>query len=412
MSLYNYSAKDMYGNNIKNQEEAVNEAELMETLHDRGLVVISISESRGGKDKYKIKKKKISNLSIFKEKVKLSEMVAFSSQLSAMIGAGIHLLSALDGLSKEMRNQTLKDALEQTRRDIKEGSAFHSALAKHPKVFATIFVHLVRAGEVSGNLDVILNQYSGYLQRTSQLRGKVRAAVTYPIFILSFAMLMVIGMVWKLVPMFQKTYEEFGVDLPLPTRMLVSMSDGIRNHTFLFLLISIGIILLVRSFGRSGKGRIWIDNFKLNMPVFGLLLKYATMSRFARTLGILIGSGLPILECLEIVGRVSGNTVIEKALFNSRLAIQQGSGVAEALRASGAFPEIIIQMVDTGERTGKLDSLLLKSAEFYDQQAEETASILTSLLEPVLIIFLGAIVGFILISIFLPIFMLGKAFMN
>ncbi len=408
MALYTYLAKDQYGHNIQEQAEAFNENQLLDSLYQRQLIVVSIKEAKGPVG---LRTKKASGKRAgFDKKVKLFDMLLFTSQLSAMIDSGIPLLSSLRSLGKEMKNKELKQVVEQVRQDVEAGGSFHEALANYPKTFSEIFVNLVMAGEMSGNLSKVLEQYSIYLEKTVVLRRKIKSAVSYPIVIISIALLMVVGVIWKLVPIFKATYDDFGVKLPLPTQILININNVARDHFLLFLFIAAGISAGFIAIGKTVKGRLFFDTFKLNMPIFGSLLTYATMARFARTLSVLVGSGVPILQSLDICATISGNRLIEKAINKSQLAIQEGVGIADAFKRTKVFPEIVLQMVDTGEQSGQLDKMLLRAAGFYDQQAEAAASALTTVLEPVLIVIVGFVIGFILIALFLPIFMLGQVF--
>ena len=412
MPRYIYEAVNTEGKSIEGIGEEVSGLALAYKLQERGLVVVSIAEEE------KVSEKKKGGLiprflQYIKThgggRVKTDLLLLFSGQLASMIGAGLHLVRSLASLAIEMEDKRFKAIIEKVKEDVKGGASFSEALAKHPKVFSYLYVNLVNAGEMGGELDVVLNQLTIYLEKSYNLRRKVKGAITYPLVILSFAILAVLFMIWKIVPIFQNLYQRTGAELPLPTRLLIAVSSGLQEHLLLAFLALAGLCLLGRIFIHTDKGRLLFDRSKLKIPVFGPLIRKAILARFTRTLGILVGSGVKILIALELVGKVSGNKVVEKATYESMNLVESGKSISEALRQSGVFPEMIVQMTATGEEAGTLSMMLGKVADYYEQQVEATVANLSSLIEPVLIIFLGGIVGSMIVAMFLPIFKLGQA---
>jgi type IV pilus assembly protein PilC len=330
--------------------------------------------------------------------------------MSAMVESGLPLLRCLTSFGNEVENPPLKSVIDSVSIDVEEGSTFFDALSKHPKVFSKLFVNMVRAGEASGRLDQTLAQLAGYLERTANLRRRVKAAVTYPIFLIGFTIFAIIFLVAKVVPVFQKIYTGSGMNLPVPTRILITSSVALRDYYWLFLLMAAGIGFLIYTGLKTEGGRFFWDKNKLRIPMLGPLMRKYSLTKFTRTLGVLINSGVPILGALDLVAETADNSMLERAIRESSMSIEHGSGFAEALaERKNIFPEMVIQMSATGEESGTLDNMMTKVANFYEQQIEASITTLTSLIEPILVIFIGSVVGGILLSIFLPIFRMGRA---
>ncbi len=409
MPIYSYTAKRSDGRNVRGDLEAISELEVIETLHRRTLTVLNIVEKKRGPEKG-LKARFSMNVPLFGGGVKHDEVLLFASQMSAMVESGLPLLRCLTSFGHEVENPRFKSTIDSVSIDVEEGSTFFDALSKHPKVFSKLFVNMVKAGEVSGKLDQTLAQLASYLERTANLRRKVKAAITYPLFLIGFTAFAVILLVAKVVPVFQKIYTGARVNLPAPTQILIASSVAIRDYYWLLLLIAAAIGLLIYAGLQTEGGRFFWDKQKLRIPILGPLMRKYSLTKFTRTLGVLINSGVPILAALDLVAETADNKMLETAIREGSTSIERGSGFAEALsERRSVFPEMLIQMSGTGEESGTLDNMLSKVANFYEQQIEAAITTLTTLIEPILVIFIGTVVGSILLSIFLPIFKMGRA---
>ncbi len=407
MPIYAYTAKQDNGENVRGYLEAADENQLMEFLHQRKLVALSFRERRIEKP---AKEKLTLTPAPFQARVKLDEILLFSSQLSAMVEAGLPLLRCLQSFSKEIANRHFRGVIDTVSSDVEEGSTLHDALAKHPRVFSRLFVNMVRAGEISGRLNQTLDQLTRYLERMANLRRRLFSAISYPAFLISFTMVAVVFLIVQVVPVFEKIYGGFGASLPLPTRLLLAVSSTAREYAVFFVLAAVVAAFAGALFLRNDQGRYLFDQYKLKIPLFGPLLRKYALVKFTRTLGVLINSGVPILESLNLVADTAGNRFIESAVRRSSASIEHGSSFAESLKEKREiFPEMVVQMASTGEESGALDRMLTRVSDFYEQQIESTIATLTNLLEPVLIVLIGGVIGSILLSIFLPIFKMGRA---
>ena len=409
MPLYSYTAKRSDGRNVRGDLEAISELEVIENLHRRNLTVLDIVQKKKAPEKGPGGRFS-TNIVLFGSGVKHDEIFLFASQMSAMVESGLPLLRCLTSFGNEVENPRFKSVMDSVSIDVEEGSTFFDALSKHPRVFSKLFVNMVKAGEVSGRLDETLAQLASYLERTATLRTKVKAALTYPLFLIGFTVFAILILVAKVVPVFEKIYAGASVRLPVPTRILIASSVAIRDYYWLLLLIGAGIGLLIYAWLQNERGRFLWDKHKLRIPILGPLMRKYSLTKFTRTLGVLINSGVPILGALDLVAETADNKMLERAIRGSSTSIEQGSGFAEALaERKEVFPEMVVQMSATGEESGTLDNMVTKVANFYEQQIEASITTLTSLIEPVLVIFIGTVVGAILLSIFLPIFKMGRA---
>jgi type IV pilus assembly protein PilC len=409
MPLYSYTAKRSDGRNVRGDLEAISELEVIETLHRRNFTVLDIVEKKRPPEKG-LERRFSMRAPVFGTGIKQDEVLLFVSQMSAMVESGLPLLRCLTSFGNEVENPQFKTVIDAVSIDVEEGSTFFDALSKHPRVFNKLFVNMVRAGEVSGKLDQTLAQLANYLERSANLRRRVKAAITYPLFLIGFTAFAIIILVAKVVPVFQKIYGGAKVSLPVPTRILIASSVAMRDYYWLLLLIAAGIGLLIYFQLQSERGRFFWDKNKLQIPILGPLMRKYSLTKFTRTLGVLINSGVPILAALDLVAETSDNKMLEVAISESSMSIEQGSGFAEALsERRTVFPEMVIQMSATGEESGTLDNMLSKVANFYEQQIEAAITTLTTLIEPILVILIGTVVGGILLSIFLPIFKMGRA---
>jgi type IV pilus assembly protein PilC len=410
MPLYSYTAKRSDGRNVRGDLEAISELEVVETLHQRSLTVLDILEKKRTPEK-ELRRRLTMRTSLFGSGVKHDEVLLFASQMSAMVESGLPLLRCLTSFGNEVENPQFKRVIDTVSIDVEEGSTFFDALSKHPKVFNRLFINMVKAGEISGKLDQTLAQLANYLERSANLRRKVKAAITYPLFLIGFTVFAIIILVVKVVPVFQKIYAGAKVSLPAPTQVLIASSVAIRDYYWLLLLVAAAVGLFIYFQLQTERGRFFWDKNNLRIPILGQLMRKYSLTKFTRTLGVLINSGVPILAAMDLVAETSDNKVLEIAVNESSTSIEQGSGFAEALgERRTVFPEMVIQMSATGEESGTLDKMLSKVANFYEQQIEASITTLTNLIEPILVIFIGSVVGGILLSIFLPIFKMGRAF--
>jgi type IV pilus assembly protein PilC len=340
--------------------------------------------------------------------VKIRDLVIFTRQFATMIDAGLPLVQCLDILGGQQENAAFKKVILQIKGDVESGSTFSDALGKHPKVFDRLFVNLVAAGEVGGILDTILARLAAYLEKNDKLRRKVKGALTYPAAVTVIAIAVVVVMLTKVIPVFEKMFKDFGGTLPAPTQMVIHISHWLQSY-ILYLIIGVGVVAyaLKRYYGTT-QGRAVLDSLFLKSPIFGSLLKKVAVARFSRTLSTMLSSGVPILDALEIVARTAGNVVVEKEILNTKSSIAEGKTIAEPLMGSKVFPGMVVQMISVGEQTGAMDAMLGKIADFYDDEVDTAVDALTSLLEPLLMVGLGGTIGSLLVAMYLPIFKIAE----
>lgn len=403
MPVFQYEARDATGQLRKDTIEAQNVRMATQRLQEQKMTVIHIKEKSGsGAD---------ADLFAWLDKIKKvneQALTVFSRQFATMINAGLAMVRCLDILSEQTEDKKLQATLGQVRRDVEGGSTLSNALAKHPSVFSTLYISMVKAGEMGGVLDEVLERLAGFMEKDFGLKKKVKSALTYPVVILVMALGIVFFLVTYILPTFVQLFEGMSLQLPLPTRILIGITKGARNPAIFIpclVLAVLGLFGLSR-YIQTPVGRKQYDLLKLNIPVFGLLNKKVAISRFCRTLGTLLSSGVPIMQALEIVGKASGNEIIAMTVTKIRESIREGESIASPLGASGMFPPMVTQMVAVGEETGNLDAMLGKISDFYDTEVEYLLASLTSMLEPIMIVGMGGIVGFIVISVFLPLYQL------
>jgi len=340
----------------------------------------------------------------FMSKVRSTDLAIFTRQFATMINAGLPIMQCLEILREQVTKDHFRKIIGQVSDSVKGGKTLAEALAQHPKVFSSLYVHMVEAGELGGMLDDILRRLAAYLEKANALKRKIRGAMVYPALITLVACGGTIFMLTTIVPTFAKLFQEFGGTLPLPTRVVLMVS-AILQHNFLYLVgLMVALSQGLRYARRTENGRYKIDKLLLRLPIFGNLLNKSAISRFSRTLGTLLSSGVAILDSLDITAKTAGNSVVKEAVNLARSRIAEGQNISDPLKASGVFPPMVTQMVAVGERTGQLDNMLKKIADFYDEQIDAAVAALTSVLEPIIVIFMGFIVGGILISMYLPMF--------
>ncbi len=401
MITFSYQARDPSGKIVSGVHEALNEDNAVTSLMSRGLMVLSLQKKAAATSR--ARKKSWS--------VKETDLVLFTRQLSTMIEAGISLVQALTALyeqSDAKRQRNLRHVISDVITRVQGGETFNESIAKHPRVFNRLFVSMVKAGEAGGLLAEILDRLAGFLEASARLRKKVKSAMTYPVIVICIAFAITTFLIVKVVPIFGEIFKDFGAKLPAPTQFLIDVSDFVRADWYFLVLGIGGVIFGVRYFLRSVRGKKMSDRWKLKMPIFGPLLHKISMSRFARTFAQLIRSGVPILEVLDIVGGSSGNYVVEQSIRGVSIDVEEGDNLSVAMSKKKIFPAMLLRMVAAGEATGKIDTMLEKMADFWDEEIEAMLDALTSLIEPLLIVFLGVIVGGIVIAMFLPIFKLNE----
>ena len=401
MPSFAYQAKDAAGKTVNGVIEAENERVLRAKLREMNYYVTGITQ----------KSSSVMNadlgavLSKFKG-VSEQALVVFARQFATMINAGLAMVRCLDVLGVQTEDAQLKPIIVAIRREVEGGSTLAAALGKFPKVFSPLFINMVRAGELGGILDDVLNRLAGFLEKDFNLKKKVKSAMTYPTVILVMAIGIVIFLVTFILPTFVAMFQQMDMKLPLPTQILIWFTLGARNPYILIptlVVIALGFVAFNR-YTSTQVGRRQYDAFKLKLPVFGMLIRKVAISRFCRTLGTLLQSGVPIMQALEIVGKASGNEVVAETVGKVRDSVREGESIAVPLQLSGMFPPLVTQMVSVGEETGNLDGMLAKISDFYDTEVDYMLASLTSLLEPLMILGMGFVVGFIVISVFLPLY--------
>ena len=392
MSNYHYTAKDKNGHPVIGMLEGASESEVAEILHKKDLVVISIEQTKRKATRHKDKV------------VKSDDLVIFSRQLATMIDAGIPLVQSLGILGEQIENRDLKKVVITVRQDIEAGMNFCDALSKHPKVFSELFINMARAGEASGMLDEVLDRLASYLEKTSALNRKIRSSLVYPTVVVTMAAIITAVLLLKVVPTFKGIFEILGGQLPLPTRILIGASDLLRKFSPILLGLLLLCSFLFKKYIGTEKGRYNFDAQKLKTPVLGPLFLKVALAKFSRTFSTLVKSGVSVLSALDIVAKTSGNKVVEETIRNCRTAVRNGEPISQPLSKSNVFPPMVCRMIGVGEQTGQLEKMLSKIADFYDEQVDAAVAGLTSMIEPLVIAFLGIVIGGIVISLFLPIF--------
>lgn len=393
MPYYAYTAIDAGGRTIKSGMDAENEAIVLNKLREQSMQVVEVRLA-----------KKSSGLSIGKGKMKPRSLIVFSRQFATMIDAGIPIMRCLEILTNQMKDPILRPALEAVSQDVKSGMALNEALTKHPQCFSKLYVNMIRAAELGGILDIILDRLAGFLEYEHEVRSKIKSAMMYPVLVLIFSQVMLFVLFSFVLPKFKEIFNGMNAEMPFITRTLFGIGDFMSSSWWMILLAIGGILVGLKMWGKTPRGRFQLDYFKLKMPVAGELTLKMSVARFCRTFGTLINSGVPIMRSLEIVGETLGNAVLTNAIEGTRASIREGNKLSTPLTACGLFPSMVTHMIDVGEESGRLAEMMVKIGDFYDAEVETTVKGLTSMIEPLLIIFLGVVVGFIAVSVMTPIF--------
>jgi len=399
MPVYTYRGTNRSGSAVSGEMTATSKVELQNVLKRQQITATKMSE-----------KGRELNIPTFGAGVKPKELAIFTRQFSVMIDAGLPLVQCLEILASQQENKTFQKVLINTRSAVDGGSTLSAAMKQSPKVFDPLYTNMVEAGETGGILDTILQRLSGYIEKSVKLQRAVKSAMVYPIGVLSIAGLVIILLLWKVVPIFATLFAGLGVSLPLPTRIVIGMSNLIGSwFGFLFLAGFVGIIVALKTWYGTPGGKLVMDGVILKLPVLGILMRKIAVARFTRTLGTLISSGVPILEGLDITARTAGNAVVEQSLNKVRKSLEEGKSLTEPLKDSQVFPGMVTQMIAVGEQTGAMDAMLQKIADFYEDEVDAAVKDLLTALEPVMIVFLGVVVGGVVISMYLPLFsLIGK----
>ncbi|HNT96686.1 MAG TPA: type II secretion system F family protein [Elusimicrobiales bacterium] len=390
-----YKAKDGTGKVLEGTVEASDQAAAVSRLRGQRLTVVEINARAAGPKK-------------IKGRVTSKDIVMFSRQLSTLVSAGVPIVQGLSILEQQADNPAFGHVLTQLRGDIESGLSIAEGMRKHPKAFTDLYVAMIKAGEIGGILDTILERLSAYLENSEALKAKVKSAMMYPAVVLSAAALITVFLIVFVIPIFKDIFGGFGAELPFLTQVIIDISDLLRKYIILLLLLGGGVFWGLKKWAATEKGQRKIDDVALKLPIFGILLKKVAVAKFTRTLGTLIKSGVPILQGLETVAQTAGNKVIEEAINQSRDSIKEGGRISDPLRKAGIFPPMVIQMISVGEETGALDNMLTKIADFYDQEVDTAVKGLTSMIEPLIMIILGVVIGTIVIAMMMPMFGLGE----
>jgi|Deesub1362B_J571_1020462.scaffolds.fasta_scaffold00002_717 type IV pilus assembly protein PilC len=400
MPKFQWKGKNRYGDVVEGVRVARSMEEVRLTLEREQITVMEISR----------KGMEIQIPFLQRGRVKLKELAVFSRQLSVLIDAELPLIQSLNIMAEQQKNKYFKKVIQEVRNDVEAGSTLNQALKKFPRVFDDLYCNLVASGEQSGSLDIMLRRVAEYLESIVKLRSQVRQAMIYPVAIVTFAILVVIFMMWKIIPIFASIYQELGAELPVLTAGVLAMSYFVQRYIVFIFLGLIALVFLYRYVRRTPTGRKFFDRLYLRFPLFGSLLEKVGLSRVTRTLSTLLSGGVPMLEALRITSTTANNVIIEEHIMAARKQVSEGLSLTDAFREQKSFPFMMIQMVGVGEATGTLDEMLGKLADFYDEEVEATVTSLLSVLEPILLIFVGGIVGSIVISMYLPIFNLIQQF--
>ena len=396
---YQYKVRDREGRLLQGSLEADNQTLVANKLRQMGYVPITIDRQGGATDlKREIKLPGLGG------KVKMKDIAVFCRQFATMINSGLSLIRSLHILSDQTDNKKLAEILVTVRLDVEKGSSLSQALARHPKAFNRLFVAMVKAGETGGVLDSVLQQLASTIEKQVELKRKIKSAMTYPVAVLGLVVLIVTAMLVFVVPTFTTLYADLGGQLPLPTRLLIGVSTVVKKFFIPLILLDVAAVFAFKRWLASDRGRAHWDTIKLRIPVFGKLVHKTAITRFARTLSVLLRSGVPILESLEITSETVNNSVVAKAVKETQAAVQQGESIAAPLGAHKVFPPMVVQMLAVGEETGAVDEMLDKVADFYDQEIEAVVAAMTSLLEPLLIVVMGGAVGGMVVALYMPMF--------
>lgn len=393
MATFTYKARNWDGKIVTAEMEGESKEVCISKLREKGYFVTSINEKKSGGGNFSFG---------FERGVSSQEVCIFARQFSTMIGSGVPLVRCLTILQAQAENPSFKKIITQIRTDVEGGSTFSKSLEKHPKVFSDLFCSLVKAGEIGGILDTILERLADYLESSESLKSKVKGALTYPVVVFGIAMLVVVALVLFVLPQFKEIFEGMNVELPFITTALLDLSDFMVAWWFFIIPGIFSVPVLLINFFKTKTGARIFDVNILKMPAIGMMMRKVAVAKFTRTLGTLISSGVPILQALEVTAQTAGNVVIADAVDKTRVSIREGESIADPLKTSGVFPPMVVQMIAVGEETGELDKMLSKIADFYDSEVDTAVKGITSIIEPIVIVFMGVVIGGIVMAVFMP----------
>ncbi|MCW5199257.1 type II secretion system F family protein [Desulfobulbus sp. F1] len=400
MPVYVWKGKNSLGNKIKGEIEAVNEAGVLSQLKRLRIQNPTVKEKP--KDMF-------ANVAFLQPKVSGKDIVIFTRQLSTMIDAGLPLVQSLQILSKQQDNPSFKRALAEILTDVETGMTLADGMRKHPKVFDSLFANMIEAGEVGGILDTILSRLAAFKEKSMALQKKIKGAMTYPVICLGISILILAVILIFVIPVFQEMFKSMGGALPVPTQIVVDMSEFAKANFLYIIMAGFFVSFLFKKYYATEKGRLKVDGLLLHAPVAGVLIRKVAVAKFTRTLSTMLESGVPILDALQVVAKTAGNKVIEQAVFHIANSIAEGRPIAEPLEESGVFPNMVVQMINVGESVGALDSMLSKIADFYDEEVDQAVENLTAMIEPFMMVFLGGMIGGLVVAMYLPIFTMADA---
>ncbi|WP_221088020.1 type II secretion system F family protein [Deinococcus aquaedulcis] len=398
MPVFEYRVRDRSGKVLKSQMEAETATQVRDALRAKNLMIVEIKPPKSGLNA-DIKIPFLDN-----RPPSLKQVAIFSKQLATLINAGVPLVQSLAILQKQIEHKGFQGVVKEMRTEVESGTPLSETLVKHPKIFNRLFVNLVRAGETSGTLDTVLERIASFQEKELALRGKIKSALTYPVVVLVFAILITYFLLTTIVPQFAGILAQLNAPLPMITRVLMAVSDFLRSSGLIIFAIVAGLVFAYRAYYKTPKGRFVIDEIKLKIPIFGNLLQKSAISSFARTFGLLISSGVNIIESLEITKGTANNAIVEESIENAKNVVMVGEQMSSSLATSKVFPPMVVSMISIGEETGSLDDMLNKVGDFYDREVDEAVDSMTAAIEPLMIVFLGGIVGVIVAGMFLPMF--------
>ncbi len=399
MPVYIWKGVNSYGEKRKGEIESP----------DLATAISMVKRMRITDPKVKEKPKDLlENIALFQPKVTGKDIVIFTRQLSTMIDAGLPLVQGLGILAAQQDNSTLKKTLREIQRDVEAGTTFADSMRKHPKVFDNLFTNMIEAGETGGILDTILQRLAIFMEKAMALKKRIKGAMTYPTICLAISILILAVILIFVIPVFSELFTSFGSTLPVPTQIVITMSEFVKANIIFMIIGLIFVIFIFKKIYGTEKGRISIDKMLLHAPVFGPLIRKVAVAKFTRTLSTMLQSGVPILEALQVVAKTAGNKIIERAVFRVSHAIAEGRPIAEPLAETGVFPNMVVQMINVGESVGALDTMLEKIADFYDEEVDQAVENLTAMIEPFMMVFLGGMIGGLVVAMYLPIFKIAS----
>ena len=396
---YQYKVRDKSGNLVTGTLVADNERLVLERLREMGFTPLEVGKEKKGLNL---------EINIRPVKIKLKEVAIFSRQFATMVNSGLPILRALSILSDQVSNKELAKTLTAVRNDVEQGASLSAAMAKFPKAFNDLYIAMVKAGETGGMLDDVLLRLADVLEREVHLRQKIKSAMTYPVAVVALVVLIMGAMLLFVVPQFKTIYTQLGGTLPLPTRVLLMMSDAVKKYWYMFIVGAFAFSFFFKRYKKTETGRATLDAFKLKVPIFGTLFHKTALSRFSSTAGMLLRSGVPILQALDIVADTVNNRVMSRAVVDVQASVREGESIAKPLSRHAVFPPMVVQMLAVGEETGQIDTMLDKVATFYENEVEASVDALTSLIEPLLIAIIGGAVGAAVIALYMPMFNIIK----